>query len=201
MTIVSRVNRGIAIACWVLLVVLGVSVALSAPLAGQVAVAIIAVGGAAIVWQSLWRPHLLVDAQSVTVANPLRTITIPWNALIHVDTKYALTLFTPGRKTSVWCAPQPGALSGRRHLKRVRDDPNATRQLDEGVRIGDVPGTESGDAAKVVRDEWQRQIDAGAVEPGTAEATPIVTRVSPVIPVALGLTVLLSLTVPLLVQG
>lgn len=169
-TVHSRVNRGFAIASWALLAVLGVLLALQAELQGVVATAIVVAWLAYAAYAGLWAPALRVDAGGAQIRNPLRTISVSWDALIHVDTKYALTLHTPGRAWPVWCAPQASALAARRAAKRVREDrdPRDPRSpLDGGTRVGDLPGTESGDAAALVRDRWRRAgtgaIDADAV--------------------------------------
>ncbi|MCH1882593.1 PH domain-containing protein [Agrococcus sp. ARC_14] len=165
MTLHSRVNRGVAIACWALLVVLGGLLALQSQLQGVVATIIVAAWLAYAAYVAMWAPALVVDAHGSEIRNPLRTIRVAWDALIHVDTKFALTLFTPGRSWSVWCAPQASALIARRKARRFRDDrdPRDPRSpLDAGMRIGDLPGTESGDAAALVRDRWDRLANGSA---------------------------------------
>jgi hypothetical protein len=163
-TVHSRVNRGIAIASWALLAVLGVLLALQSQLQGVVAAAIVVAWLAYAAYAGLWAPTLRVDARSAQIHNPLRTISVSWDALIHVDTKYSLTLHTPGRAWPVWCAPQASALVARRAAKRVRDDrdPRDPRNaLDSGIPIGDLPGTESGDAAALVRQRWEQRPASG----------------------------------------
>lgn len=169
-TVHSRVNRGIAIASWALLAVLGVLLALQSQLQGVVATTIVVAWLAYAAYTCLWAPSLVVDDRGNEIKNPLRTVFVTWQALIHVDTKYSLTLHTPGRAWPVWCAPQASALVARRAAKRVRDDrdPRDPRNpLDAGIPIGDIPGTESGDAARLVRTRWERRtgrdVDAESV--------------------------------------
>ncbi|GEK78930.1 PH domain-containing protein [Agrococcus baldri] len=148
-----------AIACWALLVLLGAVLALQSELRGVVATAIVVAWLSYAAYVAMWAPALLVDDRGSEIRNPIRTTFVPWDALIHVDTKYSLTLYTPGRSWPVWCAPQASALVARRKAKRIREDrdPRDPRNpLDAGVRIGDLPGTESGDAAALVRDRWER---------------------------------------------
>ncbi|WP_123698344.1 PH domain-containing protein [Agrococcus jenensis] len=163
-TVHSRVNRGVAVACWALLAVLGALVALQSEPRGALAAVILAVWLGYAVLVFLWAPALVVDDRGAELRNPLRTVRVLWDALIHVDTKYALTLFTPGRSWPVWVAPQPGALAARRAARRARDgdrtDPRSP--LDTGVRVGDLPGTESGDAAALVRRRWAALADRSA---------------------------------------
>lgn len=163
-TVHSRVNRGVAIASWALIAVLGVLIALQSEPRGLAAIVIVAAWLAYAAYAGLWAPALRVDAHGAEIRNPLRTVTVTWDALIHVDTKYALTLYTPGRSWPVWCAPQASALVARRAARRVRDDrdPRDPRNpLDAGIRVGDLPGTESGDAARFVRERWAKHPGGG----------------------------------------
>ncbi|WP_083587139.1 PH domain-containing protein [Agrococcus sp. Marseille-P2731] len=192
-TVHSRVNRGMAIFCWALLAVLGALGAMQAEPRGAVAAVIAVVWLAYAAFVVLWAPALVVDRAGCEIRNPLRTVRVAWEALIHVDTRYSLTLFTPNRRWPVWCAPQAGRLSARRKARRAGDDDRDPRDprnpLDAGMRIGDVPGTESGDAARLVRDRWAsapRGADAEAV------AVPVVLHWSRVAALAAG---------PLLIAG
>ena len=122
------------------------------------------------VWEVLWRPDLRVTDTAVTIRNPLRTIVVPWAALVHVDTKFALTLYTPGRKFAVYCAPAPGrslTSSGRRKTT----DP--VPYLSGEPRPGDLPGSESGEAAQLVRARWDLLQRSGRVDGGLAAQTPV----------------------------
>ncbi|TFD68833.1 PH domain-containing protein [Cryobacterium ruanii] len=122
------------------------------------------------VWEMLWRPDLRVSDTAVTIRNPLRTIVVPWAALVHVDTKFALTLYTPGRKFAVYCAPAPGrslTSAGRRKTT----DP--VPYLTGAPRPGDLPGSESGEAAQLVRARWDALQRSGRVNGGLAAQTPV----------------------------
>lgn len=128
-------------------------------------------------WAVLWRPHLVIAADGLTAVNVTRTVHIPWEALIHVDTKYALTLYTPGRAYPVWSAPAPGTAST---LRATRDETKGrvgTPRVEAGVRRpGDLLSTESGAAAEAVRRRWGQLQSSGAIEPGRADATPVTIR-------------------------
>lgn len=118
-------------------------------------------------WAALWRPGIAVSGAGVHVRNVTHSVDIPWEALIHVDTKHALTLVTPGRRFAVWSAPAPGMLTsqiiGRRPLHRE------ARSVGGAPRTGDLLGSDSGDAATLVRDEWERRLDSGLVTVGVAD--------------------------------
>ncbi|TFD24304.1 PH domain-containing protein [Cryobacterium sp. TMS1-13-1] len=122
------------------------------------------------VWEVLWNPSLDVDDDAVTIRNPLRTIVVPWAALVHVDTKFALTLYTPGKKFAVFCAPAPGrslTSAGRRKTT----DP--VPYVSGSPRPGDLPGSESGEAAQLVRSRWDALQKSGRVDGGLAAQTPV----------------------------
>jgi hypothetical protein len=122
------------------------------------------------VWETLWRPSLQISDEAVTIRNPLRTIVVPWAALVHVDTKFALTLYTPGKKFAVYCAPAPGrslTSAGRRKTT----DP--VPYVNGSPRPGDLPGSESGEAAQLVRSRWDALQRSGRVDGGLAAQTPV----------------------------
>lgn len=197
-TVHSRVNRGVAIALWALIAVIGVLLALSSEPRGVIAIAIVVAWLAYAGYAYLWAPALHVDARGVEVRNPMRTVRVSWDALIHVDTKYALTLYTPERSWSVWCAPQASALVARRAARRQRDDRDARdprSPLETGIRVGDLPGTESGDAARLVRERWALRTDGGI---DAADApVPVTVHWSRIVALVAG--PVLAATVPLLV--
>jgi hypothetical protein len=94
-----------------------------------------------------------------------------------VDTKYALTLYTPGRKFPVWSAPAPGT---GRTLRATRQETKGRvgkpDVADSVRRPGDLLSTESGAAAEVVRRRWARLQESGAIDSGVADATPPAVR-------------------------
>lgn len=166
-------NRILCIVTWLALAALAVG-ALLAP--GDLATAGIvlgAAGAAAIVWAVLWAPYVAVDDDGIEVANVLRAFRVPWAAVIHVETRYALLLHTPGRTISATAAPAPGAFAAARAARLERRSERATTP---GVRPSDLPGTDSGDAAAMVIERWHRLRDTGRIEPGMAERTPVVAR-------------------------
>lgn len=174
-TFVSKTNRGLAVFSAVLVVAVGIAMSLYAY--GTRGYIIVAVG---ITWLlltiffSLWRPQLHAGENTLLIVNPLRTVEIDWAAVVHVDTKFALTVFTPAERFRVSCAPQPGQIAARRAMKRIDKEPNARKAISAGIRIGDIPGTESGDAAALVRDRWESwRHRVGDAAPDANEAQPI----------------------------
>jgi hypothetical protein len=94
-----------------------------------------------------------------------------------VDTKFALTLYTPGHRYAVWSAPAPGTASTLRATRNETKGRIGRPSVEDSVRRpGDLLSTESGQAAEVVRRRWAQLQDAGALEPGLADETPVLVR-------------------------
>lgn len=165
LTLHSRFNRVVALAVWTLAVVLAVSTAASGDatlLWVYPSAALLAFLG----WAALWRPYVRVDDSGVTLQNVTHRVEVPWEALIHIDTRYALTLHTVGGKFAAWSAPAPSALASAVSARRptVREE----RATGARLRPGDLLGTDSGNAATVVRESWQRRVESGTVTAGVA---------------------------------
>lgn len=190
----STFNKMLSILLWAALAAASVGVLVSPgslPTLGGVPIA--AAGGAALVWALLWSPRVSVDDEAVQVDNVLVEHRIPWAALIYVDTAYALTLHTPGRRIRATAAPAPGQLAAFRATRSEK------RRLDRlggigGIRPGDLPGTDSGRAAELVRGRWERLRDSGAIEPGRADEIAVTRRprVAEIVAVVLGATALVA---------
>lgn len=118
-------------------------------------------------WAALWRPYVAAGPDGVQLRNVTHTVIIPWAALIHVDTRYALTLHTPGRRFVAWSAPAPGRLTSMR-VSRT-DAGREARLVGGDLRPSDMIGTDSGDAAAVVREQWEARIKAESFPVGIAE--------------------------------
>jgi len=172
----SRFNRVLAVVVWALAVILTATTLASGTTSAPLAL-IPCAFFCLLAWTALWRPYVLVADTGVRIRNVLRTIEVPWPALIHVDTRYALTLYTPGHQWSAWAAPAPGRTGtnvARRAENRGRVD--AAPRVDGRVRPGDLLATESGQAAQIVRDHWEKLRESGAIEIGVAEQTPVPTH-------------------------
>ncbi|KGJ81102.1 hypothetical protein GY21_01675 [Cryobacterium roopkundense] len=165
---VSRFNRALAALVWVLCAASAVALSITGQELYLIPTGFIVLLG----WVFLWAPSVRVSDAAVTVRNPLRAIVIPWQALIQVDTKFSLTLYTPGRSWPVWVAPAPGRGAVRR-ANRAGTSVDRTPFMTVEPRPGDLPGTESGDAAQLVRDRWSRLQASGVIEAGVAEHTPV----------------------------
>lgn len=173
---VSRFNRVLAVLIWAAAAALTIGLLVSVHDARLLYI----VPGALfafVAWAMLWRPQLTVADEGIRVVNVTRTVSIPWEALIAVDTKYALTLYTPGRKIPVWAAPAPGTGSTLRATRSETKGRTGRPRVEDSVRRpGDLLGTESGAAAEVVRRRWGMLQDAGAIDAGRADETPVTVR-------------------------
>lgn len=115
---------------------------------------------AGICWALYWRPEVRVDDSGVTIRNVLRTIRVPWPAIQDVTTKYALTVETSYGNVTAWAAPAPSRHAAMRTSKNeLKTLP--TMQKGSAVRPSDVPTTDSGAAAAVVRRHWEGLRNAG----------------------------------------
>lgn len=119
-------------------------------------------GGAA--WAVFWRPEVVVDDGGVRLVNVTRTIDLPWPSIQAVDTKYALTLITAYGRFTGWAAPAPGALAARRATKRDTLHLPASTASSGGIRPGDLPTSESGSAALMIRRHWEQLRDGGFLD-------------------------------------
>ncbi len=150
-----------------------------------------------LVWEGLWRPLLVITDDGVEITNPFRSIRIPWDALVNVDTKFALTLFTPRRKFEVWIAPSPGRSFGYRSAILADREIRRTSPHSSGtVRPGDLVTSESGAAASLVRSRWELLQTSGLIEAGIAHTVAVSVRAHR--PVLVVLVVLLAASVPAL---
>ncbi|NJC23039.1 hypothetical protein BJ994_002115 [Arthrobacter pigmenti] len=138
---------------------------------------LLTVGAAA--WWLFWYPYVAVGPTAVELRNPLRTFEVPWAALIHVDTKYALKLVTPGGSFTAWAAPAPGIRgthTGKpEHMQHL---PGSSYGAGGSVRPGDLRNTDSGMAALLVRTEWERQVESGLIDVDTTEQTMVIRRIN-----------------------
>lgn len=126
-----------------------------------------------------WFPRVDVAEHEVTVVNVFQTVHVPWPSIENVDTRFALTLATPEGKVTAWASPAPNryaAFSGTRADARLAADAAGAHP-----RPGDLPSTESGSVAFVIRRHWQDLNEQGLLsagpEPGAVRRTTHVTTI------------------------
>ncbi|WP_028279067.1 PH domain-containing protein [Arthrobacter sp. H5] len=116
-------------------------------------------------WWLFWYPSVCVDQSGVTLINPVRSVSVPWASLIHVDTKYSLTLITPTGRYGSWAAPAPGIWGTHRgRPEHVQGLPGTTYGHGQSIRPGDLKNTDSGAAAYLVRSRWNELVEADQLD-------------------------------------
>jgi hypothetical protein len=165
----SRTNHGIAIVGWAVSGVVAVSMALDSRLWALEGIPLL---GAYAFWLAFWMPRVHVDDDGSILVNALRTVRVPWAALIQVETRYALTLRTPSRSYSATAAPAPGSFGTYSASRDVVTPRNSEKGI-EHRRPSDLDSTDSGAAARLVLDRWDERAEARGYELGVAETTPV----------------------------
>ncbi|GAA3740407.1 hypothetical protein GCM10022239_15110 [Leifsonia bigeumensis] len=170
----SRFNQVLAIAVW-LFCCGAVAAVLVSGLGKSAEYLPLIAFGAFLAWAGLWRPAVGVADDAVTIVNVFSTVVVPWTALIQVETRYALTLVTPGGRYTATAAPAPGRLAtalSRREMGRVESQTGGVGTM----RPGDLPTTDSGAAAYLVRQRWEKLVAEERIELGVADSTPATRR-------------------------
>ena len=125
---------------------------------------VVLVTSAYLVWLLFWAPCVEVSDGGIRLKNVWRTIELPWPAIERIDTRFALTLYTSYGRFVAWAAPA----SGRHRV--ITTSPSDLKNLPETsysagtVGLGDVPRSDSGDAAAVVRQRWEELRDSGHLD-------------------------------------
>jgi Bacterial PH domain len=115
-------------------------------------------------WALFWRPCVVVDDGGVHLVNVFRTIDLPWPSINAVDTRWALRLHTAYGRFTAWAAPAPGVHETLRATRQDTKHLPADTYSGEGIRIGDLPTSPSGNAALIVRRRWQELRAAGYLD-------------------------------------
>jgi len=125
---------------------------------------------ASVTWALYWMPVVDVLEHEVLVRNPLATWHVPWPAIERIDTKWALTLYTPRGKIEAWAAPS----SGRFTVFTVGPEDTRvteTARLAGSIRPGDTLSSESGAAANQIRRHWEQLRDDGLLDVSVEHAS------------------------------
>ncbi|MFJ4294751.1 PH domain-containing protein [Curtobacterium sp. NPDC089689] len=86
-----------------------------------------------VLWVLTFRPHIRIDADTVTVVNPLRRTEVPWGAVEDVRMRFQIVLdLVGGRRLTCWGGP-----SLPRPKPARRGEPRVLRQPDEFVVLRD----------------------------------------------------------------
>lgn len=100
-----------------------------------------------------WFPRVDVAEHEVTVRNVFSTAHVEWPAIQRIDTKFALTLYTPRGKITAWASPAPSRYASQ--VSRTQDARLAASAAGADPRPGDLLDSTSGAAAFVIRRHWE----------------------------------------------
>ncbi|GAA3019618.1 PH domain-containing protein [Microbacterium dextranolyticum] len=149
---------------------------------------------AVLVRELFWRPRIQWDDEAITLVNPFATTIVPWTMVVDIDTRFALTIVTPARRYRSSAAPAAGAVT----MPHGGRDSLGPDQRDGVIRKSAALGTDSGDAAYIVRAVWNDLVEKERIPLGRAASDRARTRVHAGI---IALTVLLAAaTVPALLN-
>ena len=123
-------------------------------------------------WLTYWAPNLELADELVILRNPFRTIRLNLAAVTRIDTKFALSLYVQEVRFVAWAAPAPGRHSVARTARsELTYLPKASYGIAGTIGLGDLPNSDSGAAAYLIRNNWQQVQDRLVVEvAGTAGA-------------------------------
>ncbi len=128
--------------------------------------------GALLAYELFWRPRIHWDDERIVLVDPYRTIEIPWTAVVDIDTRFALTIVTPARRYRSSAAPAGGALTRPRQGRESLGPDQQSGTL----RKSDALGTDSGDAAYVIRAAWRELVEQQRIPLGRAATDRAVSR-------------------------
>lgn len=110
---------------------------------------------AAIVWATFDRPCVRVSDGGIEIRNVLRTVLVPWPAVIDIDLRWGLRLVTRLGTYSAWSVPPPGR-PGYLAVRRGRPQGSAGQ--------GDASARRPAPAAQAVADRWTALQQAGHLD-------------------------------------
>jgi len=170
-----RTSKTLAYIMWAIAVIALVS-SLASGAAGLLGIPLALAVAFAGYWL-FWFPKVMLDDDGVTLVNPVRTIAVPWAALVTVETKFALKLVTPARSYTAWAAPAPGVVGTFRAKPHdAHDLPSSSYGPGGSMRPGDLKNSDSGAAAYLVRTRWAALVEAGLLDVEQTETAAVGVR-------------------------
>ncbi|MCX7521909.1 PH domain-containing protein [Microbacterium sp. STN6] len=128
-------------------------------------------------WFLYWAPTVRVSPGEVVLDNPVREVRLEWAQIVRIDTKWALQVYTRDGRFTAWAAAAPGRYASmnqsRGELKHLPESAYAGG----AIRPGDIPTSDSGAAATVIRRQWEALRDAGHLDNARPEFDAPNTRV------------------------
>ena len=130
-------------------------------------------------WLVFWNPSVKVSEPDVVVDNIFRTIRLNWSAIRRIDTKYSLSLETERGVFRAWAAPAPSRYAGFMANKSEAEHLPESSFVGQGlVRPGDLTSSDSGVAAYIIRQNWERLRDLNQLDKKAAiESNLVISRI------------------------
>ena len=92
------------------------------------------------------KPYVLIFDEGIKIVNPTKEITVTWDLVEEIETKYSMSILVDGQTFYAWAAPAP---SGRHSRRMHKTDllPGA----DDPRRVGDSLKSDSGICAYMAK--------------------------------------------------
>lgn len=153
-----------AVFFWVAAALLLVAFALNGGLAEVVRFGAVPLALAVIGWVVFWRPRVTVGPDGLELANVFRTVVVPWDDVLGVETRWGLKVRTTAGRFGAWAAP---AAPGRRRHDTVPDQLLDERASGTAQLVGD-----SSTVGSVIELGLDRRTAAGSHAAGSPPAVP-----------------------------
>ena len=109
------------------------------------------------------KPYVLIFDEGIKIVNPTKEITVSWDLVEEIETKYSMSILVDGRTFYAWAAPAPsGRHSRRMHKTDLIPGADAPR------RVGDSLKSDSGVCAYMAK---LRRKDFASMGTGECEIT------------------------------
>jgi hypothetical protein len=161
MTNIEKFRPGSAIASGWVLILFFAGFIIQTVIYGGNLVSTTGVCGAGIIGSYLLflKPYVLIFDEGIKIVNPTKEITVSWDLVEEIETKYSMSILIDGQTFYAWAAPAPsGRHSRRMHKTDLLPGADAPR------RVGDSLRSDSGVCAHIAK--LRRKEFAGA---GTGE--------------------------------
>jgi len=161
MTNIEKFRPGSAIASGWVLILFFAGFIIQTVIYGGNLVSTTGVCGAGIIGSYLLflKPYVLIFDEGIKIVNPTKEITVAWDLVEEIETKYSMSILIDGQTFYAWAAPAPsGRHSRRMHKTDLLPGADAPR------RVGDSLRSDSGVCAHIAK--LRRKEFAGA---GTGE--------------------------------
>lgn len=141
-------NRTYAVVVWVLAALFAVSFLVDGGPGELLRLGAHPLAVAVLAWVVLWRPHVVLDRDAVTLVNVLRSVRVPYAAVRSVGSRWGLRVETAHGRWDAWAVPARSAPARLGRAARV-----GLRQAGgwsaRGGAADDAPGTVAWDAPTV----------------------------------------------------